>query len=598
MKKGILVAAAAILALAAILPSSALADKAPKAAAPELNTEDHMKYMNGYNDGTFRPDALIKRSEVSKLISGLLKEKNDGRDYLFIDVPADSWYYEHVSQLTGYNLIAGYEDNTFRPDNTITRAEFVTILSRLPHTDLASDTQFTDVPKGHWAYNAVQIALGNNWVSGYEGGVFKPSKAITRAEAVTILNRVLGRKCDTVMASSGNGIMVMPDVPLEHWAYFDMLEATTAHNYTKANGNETWTDFEKNTSVLEPGWHNINGELFHVNAEKQYDRNTNINGLELDHNGRYTTGSAELDMLLTSAAKAALTGNKSQPERLRQMYDYAKNNFGYLGIGTVDTNKEGWDIEQATLMLKNKKGNCYSWGSAFTHLARKAGYPAKAIPGKSVAPNGAEGVHVWTEIEIDGMKFTFDPQIEKVYADRYDEHYDLYMKQYGETEWGYKKNEGETSGDPNTPSGGEQTPEADPMLVGLMKKVYGTVSTEGLVQTVLCDKMGVCGENIEWFTGVRELELESGLASEPMINAIPHSVVLLKMKDGADVEGAKAKIKANLKPNKWVCVGVEDENFIVESVDNIILIAMDDENAQAFLTNFKLALASETPEAK
>ncbi len=596
MKKRIMAAAAIIIALAAILQVSALADKAPKATAPELNTEDHMKYMNGYDDGTFRPDSPIKRSEVSKLIAGLLKEKNGGGDYLFSDVPNDIWYYEHVSQLTGYDLIKGYEDNTFRPDNTITRAEFVTILSRLPHTDLASETEFTDVPKSHWAYDAVQAALGNNWVSGYEGGVFKPSKAITRAEAVTILNRVLGRKCDTVMASSSGGIMVMPDVPLEHWAYYDMIEATTAHNYTKENGNETWTDFEKNTSVLEPGWHNINGELFHVNEEKQYDRNTNINGLELDHNGRYTTGSVELDKLLTSVAKAAFTGNKSQPERLRQMYDYAKNNFGYLGIGEVDTTKEGWDIEQATIMLKNNKGNCYSWGSAFTHLARKAGYPAKAIPGKSVAPNGAEGVHVWTEIEIDGVKFTFDPQIEKVYADKYNEHYDLYMKQYGEAEWEYKKDE--TSGDVNPPSGGEQEPEADPMLVDLMKKVYGTVNAEGLVQTVLCDKMGVCGANLEWYTGVKELELETGLASEPMINAIPHSVVLLKMKDGADIEGTKAMIKSNLKPNKWVCVGVEDENYIVESVDNIILIAMDDENAQTFLSNFKLALESATPEAR
>ncbi len=588
MKKHILGTAAALLLAAALLPSTALADKEEESKLPALNTKDHMKYMNGYNDGTFRPDSPIKRSEASQLIASLLMEKNSGGDYLFKDVDTAAWYFDAVSQLTGYDLLSGYPDGTFRPDSTITRAEFVTILSRFPHTDIGTETEFKDVPSSHWANGAVQTAVSQGWTNGYPDGTFRPDKTITRAEAVAMLNRILDRQGDQIIASTSEDIMVMPDVPDTHWAYLDMLEATTAHEYTKNENNETWTSFDKTTTGLSEGWHNINGELFHVNPDKQFDRNTTIDGLALDRNGRYTTGSEELDRLLTEAAKKALGGASTQEERLRAMYDYAKENFGYLGIGEVDTSKEGWDIEQATAMLKNGKGNCYSWGSVFTHLARKVGYPANAIPGKGISPKGSESVHTWTEIVIDGTPYTFDPQIESVYAKRYNEKYDLYMKKYGEAEWGYKKDETAAPETPEKP----QAPEADAELVDLMNKVYGTLGAENMVQTVLYNGMG--GEStqpLSWFIGTDELEIETGLASEPMINIVPHSVVLLKMKDGADIEAAMTTLAANIDPRKWVCVGVEDENAIIENAGNYILIAMDDEHAKDYAENFKNALS-------
>ena len=585
MKKKITAAALAALVAAGALPVSACAaavQNSDGAPVPQLNMADHIQYMNGYADGTFRPDATITRAEACQLISTLLVEKITNEDHLFNDVDVSAWYADAVRQMTGFGLVNGYADGTFLPDATITRAEFVTILSRFPHDDLGTDMAFVDVPEGHWAHDAVQTALAQGWVSGDPGGLFRPDDSITRAEAVTILNRALGRKGDAVMAASGEGIRVMPDVPDTHWAYLDMLEATTDHEYEKTDGVESWTSYDKETTDLAEGWHNIDGLLFHVNANQQFDRNTTVDGHELDRNGRYTTGSEELDGLLADAVAGVVNDNMTQLEKLRAVYDYAKETFGYLGIGEVDTSVDGWEIEQATNMLKDKRGNCYSWSSVFTYLARQVGYDAHAIAGTGVSPKGSESVHAWTEITIDGVAYTFDPQIESVYAARYGENYDLFMKQYGEAEWGYVKSE-ET--EPEQP----EAPEADAALVSLMEKVYGDKPYGGMVmQTVLYDGLGADGmsRGLEWYLGTADIEFEAGLASESAMTSQAHSVVLLRLKDGADVEAAKEKIAESIDPFKWICVGVDPDKVRVESNGDLICVVLDEENGDYYADNF------------
>ena len=586
MKRQVTAAALAALIAAGAMPISACAaeagDQAP-VRTPALNTTEHMQYMNGYEDGTFRPDATITRAEACQLLTGLLVEKSGGGDYTFIDVPANAWYAAAVGEMTGFSLVNGYEDGSFRPEDTITRAEFVTILTRFPHDDIGTEQSFADVPAAHWAYSAVQTALAQGWVSADDAdSTFRPDEAITRAEVVTILNRVLGRSADAAMAASGEGIRVMPDVPDTHWAYLDMLEATTDHEYDKANGVESWTSYDKETTGLAEGWHNINGLLFHVNADSQFDRNTTVDGLELDRNGRYTTGSEELDSLLADAVAGVVTDDMTQMEKLRAVYDYAKETFGYLGIGEVDTSKDGWEIEQAINMLKNKRGNCYSWSSVFTYLARQVGFDAQAIAGTGVSPKGSESVHAWTEITIDGVAYTFDPQIESVYAARYGENYDLFMKQYGEAEWGYVKSE---QTEPEQP----EAPEADAALTSLMEKVYGDKPYGGMVmQTVLYDGMGADGmsRGLEWYLGTADIEFEAGLASESAITSAAHSVVLLRLKDGADVEAVKAQLKESVDPYKWVCVGVDPDKVRVESNGDLICVVMDEENGDYYADNF------------
>ena len=150
--------------MAAVLPVSACAAQ-NSAPQPQLNTAEHMQYMNGYTDGTFRPDASITRAEASKLLTSLLVDWGEHRDYLFSDVSVSAWYANAVCQMINFGLVNGYTDGTFKPNAKITRAEFVAILSRFPHTDIGTDKSFADVPKTNWAYNAVQTALAQGWIS-------------------------------------------------------------------------------------------------------------------------------------------------------------------------------------------------------------------------------------------------------------------------------------------------------------------------------------------------------------------------------------------------------------------------------------------------
>lgn len=577
MKKRLTAGALAAL-MAASLPITACAAE-NSAPQPALNTAEHMQYMNGYTDGTFRPDASITRAEASKLLASLLVNKIENEDHLFTDVDVSAWYADAVRQMTGFGLVNGYTNGTFKPNAKITRAEFVAILSRLPHDAIGTDKSFNDVPKTNWAYDAVQTALAQGWISA--GTNFRPNAPITRAETVTILNRVLGRQADKQTIYTSDGIRVMPDVPDTHWAYWDMLEATTDHKFSKENGTEEWTSFDKETTDLTPGWHNIGGRLFYVNEDKQFAHDTFIGSLELDHNGYYITGSTELDALLASAVKSVVNDSMTQQQKLRAVYDYAKNTFGYLGIGAADTSKSDWALTSATDMLKNHKGNCYSWAAAFTYLARQVGFDAQAIPGTGVSPKGSESVHAWTEITIDGTAYTFDPQIESVYAKRYNENYDLFMKKYGEAVWGYKKPE---VTEPDTP----ETVPVDEALNALLDKIYGDRPYEGWAEReALYNGMGADGmsRGLYWYLGTEDITFEAGAASESAITSAAHSVVVLRFADEKQAADAAAKLKTTADPRKWICVGVDEAK--VANKGKLVCIVMDDENGEYYMNNFK-----------
>ena len=577
MKKRLTAGALAAL-MAASLPITACAAE-NSAPQPALNTAEHMQYMNGYTDGTFRPDASITRAEASKLLASLLVNKIENEDHLFTDVDVSAWYADAVRQMTGFGLVNGYTNGTFKPNAKITRAEFVAILSRLPHDAIGTDKSFNDVPKTNWAYDAVQTALAQGWISA--GTNFRPNAPITRAETVTILNRVLGRQADKQTIYTSDGIRVMPDVPDTHWAYWDMLEATTDHKFSKENGTEEWTSFDKETTDLTSGWHNIGGRLFYVNDNKQFAHDTFIGSLELDHNGYYITGSTELDALLASAVKSVVNDSMTQQQKLRAVYDYAKNTFGYLGIGAADTSKSDWALTSATDMLKNHKGNCYSWAAAFTYLARQVGFDAQAIPGTGVSPKGSESVHAWTEITIDGTAYTFDPQIESVYAKRYNENYDLFMKKYGEAVWGYKKPE---VTEPDTP----ETAPVDEALNALLDKIYGDRPYEGWAEReALYNGMGADGmsRGLYWYLGTEDITFEAGAASESAITSAAHSVVVLRFADEKQAADAAAKLKTTADPRKWICVGVDEAK--VANKGKLVCIVMDDENGEYYMNNFK-----------
>ncbi len=163
-----------------------------------LNRKDHYQYMQGYEDETFRAENPMTREEVATIFSRLLVNRpTAGRiyDHRFTDLEAGRWSATAISYMNEQGLIKGYEDGTFKPAQNITRAEFAAMATRFAELAQGHKT-FTDLPETHWAYDLVSRAATAGWIMGYPDGSFQPEAPITRAEVVTITNRMLNRFAD------------------------------------------------------------------------------------------------------------------------------------------------------------------------------------------------------------------------------------------------------------------------------------------------------------------------------------------------------------------------------------------------------------------
>ena len=219
------------------------------AVVPEktlLNKEDHKAYMFGYPDWTFLPNNNMTRAEVTAMFARLLKNypsTNVKYNLPYSDVFEGDWYYPAVGFMTENNIIKGYEDGTFRPNAPITRAEFATIASKFDEIIGGDVKGFYDVPASHWALKYINSAYERGWVTGYEDGSFRPDRFITRAEVVTVTNKMLIRYADVDYVRAHRDLLInFKDLDESHWAYFNIMEATHGHDFMrKANGkDETW----------------------------------------------------------------------------------------------------------------------------------------------------------------------------------------------------------------------------------------------------------------------------------------------------------------------------------------------------------------------
>ena len=205
-----------------------------------LETQDHRLYMVGYPDDTFGPDRNMTRAEVAQMFYALLLDQNVSYTENFSDVPSDAWYAEAVNTLAALGMIDGYPDGTFRPDATITRAEFCVIALAFAYEPESFDCSFYDVSVNDWFYDYVAQATSYGWISG-GSGAFRPNDAITRAEVSVIVNNMLGRVADEdYVDRHEDELTTFPDVTSSYWAYYSIMETTNSHDYTKSNGTENW----------------------------------------------------------------------------------------------------------------------------------------------------------------------------------------------------------------------------------------------------------------------------------------------------------------------------------------------------------------------
>ncbi len=223
-------------------------DPDPKPVTPDdtgvssiLNTKDHDPFLFGYPNGTFGPERSITRAEVAQMFYNLLLKKDVPITVQFEDVPENAWYAQAVNTLASMGMINGVGSDRYEPERAITRAEFSAIATRFGKKTTAAKTTFVDVPESHWAYQYINVVASYGWVSGYGGNLFGPDDLITRAQAATMTNRMLGRLCDNDAIDRGEG-RVFPDVTNAHWAWYQIAEATTEHDFTinKDYTAETW----------------------------------------------------------------------------------------------------------------------------------------------------------------------------------------------------------------------------------------------------------------------------------------------------------------------------------------------------------------------
>lgn len=218
-----------------------------------LNKTDHFAYVIGYPDGTVHPNGQITRAEVATIFFRLLKDEvRDGAfttSNSYSDVAYGKWYNNPISTMSALGIITGYPDGTFKPNKPITRAEFAAIAARFDETQSGKSATFSDVI-GHWAAKEIGIAYANEWIKGYPDGTFKPDQNITRAEAMTMINRVLERKPESPADLLTNMNKWTDNMDTSKWYYLDVQEATNSHAYTRKTFNyELWRQM-----LNDPDW--------------------------------------------------------------------------------------------------------------------------------------------------------------------------------------------------------------------------------------------------------------------------------------------------------------------------------------------------------
>lgn len=212
--------------------------------AAELNRTDHLAFLSGYANGTFEPDRNMTRAEVTTMFARLLTEKmtaDQTYSNTFSDVAKSHWAANYIGYMQQFGIITGYADGSFRPDASVTRAEFAAIASRFERLTEGTKS-FSDVPGSHWAAKYINFAATRGWVNGYADGTFRPNNSITRAEVAAVTCRLLERNADqSYIRSHLSELRAFTDVSESHWAYWYTMEAANGHDYTKSGSSETWS---------------------------------------------------------------------------------------------------------------------------------------------------------------------------------------------------------------------------------------------------------------------------------------------------------------------------------------------------------------------
>ena len=421
-------------------------DSTPEDGTPEgtgdtpsgliLVTDDHTAYITG-SAGSFHPQDSITRAEAAQILCRLLPEGTSG-SAAFTDVPESAWYAQAAGTLGSLGVMRAGE-STFQPDEAITRGEFIRSVACFFPARADAD-QFPDVPAGDPDAPYILTARSWGWLSGFDDGTVRPGQTLTRAEAVAMLNRALGRSPDKAYIDSACPVFYL-DVSRDNWFYYEVAEASVTHRHAASDGVEYWLDHTPIPAGLETGFHLVDGWLYYYDGEQdQVVRSAPVGSFTFDASGHFTTGNADLDGRLREIVLSKTTPDMNQEQKLRALYIYTRDSFTYLRRPAYAFGAAGFMEQDALNMLQTGYGNCYSYASLFWYLSRWIGYDSIIYSG-TVGSNRAP--HSWVEIAFDGKYHIFDTELEMAYHKK--GRYEINLYKYIDVDgWQYRR--------PSTPS--------------------------------------------------------------------------------------------------------------------------------------------------
>ncbi len=436
---------AAMLALVTLLTAlpaftSALAAESEESGSgaytgpwPELSWDygQHNGYVAGYDDGTFRPNDTITRAQAASLLYRLIDQP--GEEFMaFEDVSETAYYYKDIGYLGAIGVV-DYADGSLNPDEELNRAEFTAMVVRLAAGDryrYYNSMPFVDVPEDNKYYSEISYASRRGWIYGIGDDLFEPDRLVTRGEAVATINRMLGAVPDKEYLS---GLYFSPfsDVFATHWAYYDILEATIPHAHA-SSGSSEWIEGDVSALRKAEGLCFVGLECYYIGSDGMPITDQYVGRLYFGSDGRYTSRDAAIDEYVKSALSGVITPEMSSSDKLRAAYLYTRDSFSYLTRNYYEPNAVGWDIQEATTMFSTRRGNCYCYAAVFEFMARQLGYDAVAVAGMC-SPNNPHG---WVEIEIDGVNCMFDTELEMAHR-KQGRNTNLYMIPMTQLPWRY-----------------------------------------------------------------------------------------------------------------------------------------------------------------
>ena len=332
-------------------------------------------------------------------------DETGARVDLSASVTADTVYYALARPVLSSDAAFLFPDEygLLRPESAITHAECAAALRALAPEEFldpalpASPDAEGDGPLTREEFKAVLEALFDPEAVGpvLDALPETESENTTRAEFAYGVSRLLGKE-------NAAEDVYYPDVPPAHWASAELLAAAGSGTLTK----------ESLVSMTRDGFLWFGGYLYRLGEDGFFLTDEESDGLYFDKNGRYTSGSAELDGYVAQTLSDFMTPDAARLDDLRAVYYHVKNDFQYLTRNYYDSGATGWDIDEALTIFRTNKGNCYCYAGAFCALARGLGYNARTYSGSIGKENQP---HAWTEIALDGKIYICDPEIEMNY---------------------------------------------------------------------------------------------------------------------------------------------------------------------------------------